>query len=200
MRWSSCKKEINEKRGEGMILQRKSCIFHVIDPQEKLMRHITDGDRVLENIGLLIQAAEILGVPVVANTQYRKGLGEYPASLANIMASTEPIDKVEFNCLASKDTSEYYTSLLPGIEHAVLMGVESHICIYQTACGLLDRDITPWVVSNGVGARNLSDHQVAIRRLENIGCPVVSAEMVVYMLLEKAGTAEFKKILPLITQ
>lgn len=188
-----CKKE------DLLSLDRSQFCLHVVDPQEKLMAHIHDADAALTQMAKIVDCAKILNIQSIASTQYEKGLGVYPKVLEEKAFWIERIDKIEFNCLASKLTAEYYDTVLQGVRVAVLIGVETHICITQTACGLLKRNILPWIVADGVSSRKKDDHKMALKYLRDMGCAVGPAETIIYKWLGKAGTAEFKSILPLIT-
>lgn len=187
------------KTKDVLFLDRSQFCLHVVDPQEKLMAHIHGADKVLDVMGQVVDCAKILGIPAVASTQYQKGLGVYPAELENKSAWMKRIDKIEFNCLASEETAGYYDAVLTDVKVAVLVGVETHICITQTACGLLKRNILPWIVADGVSSRKSEDHKAGLQYLRDLGCAVGPAETIIYKWLGKAGTPEFKGVLPLIT-
>lgn len=110
----------------------------------------------------------------------------------------EAIDKVEFSATKNEQTAEAIKGLSECVSTVVLTGLETHICIYQTAVGLMQMGKKVWIVSDAVSSRNAEDHQVALRRLEGLGASVGSSEMLIYELLEKAGTPQFKEILPFI--
>ena len=181
------------------LLTPANICLQVIDVQEKLMAKIENAERMISIVELMLQCAQVFKIPVLANTQYRKGLGPYLANLEPLIAGQECIDKVEFNAVANKATEQFITALPKRVSTMVLVGVETHICIYQTARGLVDKGLRVWIVEDGVSARKLNDHEAGLRRLQNLdGVSVGPAEMLIYELLGKAGTAEFKQILPLI--
>ena len=80
------------------------------------------------------------------------------------------------------------------------MGVETHICVYQTAIDLIDSGFSVWVVEDAVSARNVADHKTGLMRMQNIGAAIGSTEMLIYELLGQAGTSQFKEILPFIIE
>ncbi len=112
------------------------------------------------------------------------------------MTDVPRLDKTEFNALANPETLALVNNLPSDVNTAILVGVETHICIYQTAMGLLERGITPWIVADGVSSRSEVNKQLGLARLLNVGAIVGPAEMIIYELLKKAGTAEFKAVLP----
>ena len=178
------------------MLKPENCYLHIIDPQERLMKNIYAAQRVTDTIQKMVHCARILGLPIIANTQYKKGLGVYVAELEELMVGVPRPDKTEFNALANPETKELVSALPAEVNTAILVGVETHICIYQTALGLLETGITPWVVADAVSSRSEENVTHGLARLQAVGAIVGPAEMILYELLAKAGTLEFKAVLP----
>lgn len=162
------------------------------------MDQIHGADGVLDTLQRMVHCAQIIGVPLIANTQYQKGLGSYAPGLEKALQGVPRSDKMEFNAVANPETRALIRALPPTVNTAILVGVETHICIYQTAMGLLGCGLTPWIVADGVSARSLENHQLGLSRLRDIGAVVGPAEMILYELLGKAGTSTFKAVLPYI--
>lgn len=160
------------------------------------MDQIHDAERVTGTISKMVHCAKIIGVPIIANTQYKKGLGPYAASLEELMGDIPRPDKTEFNALDNSETKGLINSLPTEVNTAILVGVETHICIYQTALGLLENGLVPWVVADGVSSRTEANYCFGLARLRDIGAMVGPAEMIIYELLAKAGTSKFKDVLP----
>jgi len=180
------------------LLSPENVCLQIIDVQQSLMAKIHQADMVEETVGLMINCAKILGVPIVANTQYKKGLGPYVSSVEMLLDGAPQLDKVEFSAVAESKTAAAINGLPETVTTVILTGVETHICIYQTAVGLLAMGKEVWIVSDGVSSRNVVDHQMGIDRLLRLGVSVGPAEMLIYELLAKAGSPEFKQILPYI--
>lgn len=180
------------------LLTPDTVCLQIIDVQEKLMASIEDAASVIRTVDLMIRCAQIFKIPILANTQYVKGLGPYVANLGALVSDIQCFDKVEFNALANKATDDFLSGLPKTVTTIILVGVETHICIYQTAIGLLARGFKVWIVTDGVSARKASDHVAGLNRLQSVGAIVGPAEMLIYELLGKAGTMEFKQVLPLI--
>lgn len=178
------------------LLAPENVCLQVIDVQKSLMAKIHEAARVAATTEFMIRCAAILGIPILANSQYKKGLGPYVDNLAPLVAEVPHFDKVEFNAMANRETAAFIAGLPDRIGTIALVGVETHICIYQTAMGLLEQGKDVWIVSDGVSSRNVSDHDEGLARLQSAGAAIGSAEMLIYELLGKAGTPEFKKILP----
>ena len=160
------------------------------------MAQIHEADRVTANIARLLATARVLGLPVIANTQYKKGLGPYVEELEGLMEGLPRPDKVEFNALANGETVDLVKALPDPVDTLILAGVETHICIYQTALAALDFGLTPWVVADAVSSRSEANHELGLARLAAAGAVVGPAEMIIYELLARAGTPEFKAVLP----
>lgn len=184
----------------GQLLTAARCYLHVIDLQESLMRQIHGREQVSQVTGLMLRFAKIMGMPVIANTQYKKGLGLYVEELEPMMSEIPRPDKVEFSAYKNEETLHLVDQLPSEVDNVILVGVETHICIYQTAVGALSRGMTPWIVSDGVSSRRPEHHQDGLARLASLGANIGPAEMLIYELLGRAGTPEFKQVLPLIIE
>ncbi len=180
------------------LLHPENVCLQIIDVQQSLMSKIKGAEKVIETVALMINCAKILGLPIVANTQYKKGLGPYVAAVESLLEGIASIDKTEFNAVANSETASFVDGLPGKVDTMILVGVETHICIYQTAMGLLAKGLDVWVVTDGVSSRSIDDHRVGLRRLQSMGVCLGSLEMLVYELLGRAGSPAFKKILPFI--
>lgn len=182
------------------LLRPADCCLHIVDPQKSLMSQIYEVDRVVQVIKFMITSARTLKIPIIANTQYRKGLGPYVDELEELVGDLPRPDKVEFSAYRNKETEKLIDDLSPGVSTIIMVGVETHICIYQSAVGVLEKGLTPWIVADGVSSRSPVNHDLGLARLRELGAIVGPAEMLVYELLGKAGTAEFKELLPHIVE
>ena len=182
----------------GSLLTPEKVCLQIVDVQTSLMAKIHEADSIVSTIELMIRCAKIFKIPILANTQYVKGLGPYVAKVEELVADISHFDKVEFNAVANEATKAFLETLPKSVTTIILVGVETHICIYQTALGLLAQGFKVWVVADGVSSRNPGDHLAGIRRLQSVGVTIGPAEMLIYELLGKAGTPEFKQILPFI--
>jgi nicotinamidase-related amidase len=183
---------------KSKLLKPSECYLHIIDPQQSLMAHIHRADRVMAVIKLMLACAKVLHIPVIANTQYKKGLGEYVPDLEPLMDGIARPDKTEFSALTNEQTKALVEKLPDTVKTPILVGVETHICIYQTAMAALDMGFVPWIVADGVSSRTVENHELGLDILRSRGATVGPAEMIVYELLGKAGTPQFKEILPFI--
>lgn len=178
------------------LLQPADCYLHIIDPQENLMKEIYQVDRVVKVIKLMIECSRILDIPALANTQYKKGLGPYVEELEALVQDIPRPDKTEFGAYGNDETLEIVGSFTNKPSTVIMVGVETHICIYQSAIGVLGQGLTPWIVSDGVSSRSNENHLLGLERLRQLGAIIGPAEMIIYELLGKAGTPQFKQVLP----
>ncbi len=181
---------------KGVLLQPENCCLHIVDPQKNLMKQIYKADHVIKVITFMVACARILEIPIIANTQYRKGLGPYVEELEAILQDVPMVDKTEFGALANADTQVLLKTMPKTMNTHILVGCESHVCIYQTAMGVIEKGFIPWVVADGVSSSKKSYHELALKRLHSVGAIIGPAEMLIFELLGKADTPQFKKVLP----
>src|SRR6185437_14951963 len=143
---------------------------------------------------LLIHAAGILKIPIIATTQYAKGLGQTVSDVKALLPR-EPIDKQLFSCFGS-DVFCSVVKRLPGRRNTVLLcGMESHICVAQTALAALREGYLVHVASDAVSSRTEWNWKIGLDRMRCAGAVISSTEMIIYELLRSSGTEEFKKML-----
>lgn len=176
-------------------ISTSSILFVFIDLQKKLLDKIASAGVVINSAKILLDTARILKIPAVITTQYRKGLGDLAPEIAD-RAPGEVLDKTAFSCGA--DTAIRAEIDKHHRDWIALVGVETHICVMQTALDLLAAGKHVAIVADGVAARGELDHDLGLRRMEAAGALLVSREMLIYELVGRANSPEFKQILPLI--
>lgn len=177
-------------------LDPEQCALVVIDIQEKLLPPIFQKDQLVRNAQLLIRAAGILKIPALVSTQYAKGLGGTVPEVASLLAGTEAVDKTLFSCFGS---DAFCTSLkrLPGRRTTLLLcGMESHICVTQTALGALREGYLVHVASDAVSSRTEWNWRIGLERMRSAGSVISSTEMIIYELMRSSSSAAFKELLP----
>jgi nicotinamidase-related amidase len=177
-------------------LEAEQCALIVVDIQEKLLPPIWQKDQLIKNSQLLIRLAGILRIPAIVTTQYAKGLGAVVPEVAALLPENHPIDKVMFSCFGS----DVFCSLLkrlPGHRTTVLLcGMETHICVMQTALAALREGYLVHVASDAVSSRTESNWRIGLDRMRAAGAVISSAEMMMYELLRSSGSPAFKELLP----
>ena len=178
------------------VLLRKRAGLVVIDVQGKLLAKMEDRDGLLSNSQLLLAAAKELDVPIVVTEQYPKGIGPTDAALLQNLPSPKIIEKDTFSCFGEPTFNETLTK--SKVRHLILCGIESHVCVYQTALDGLDNGYSIFVAADAVSSRNKEHKEWALAALRQAGCTIVPTETIVFQLLERCGTSQFKALLPLI--
>lgn len=177
-------------------LDPQQCALLVVDIQENLMKVIHGREEVARNTALLIKAAKVLQVPIVATTQYVARIGEFVPVVQEELTGITPFDKLEFDCFSNEAIKAAVKKLPQPVNTLVVCGVETHICIYQTVLGALMEGYRVWVPGDAVSSRAVVNYETGLARLREIGAVVANTEMIVYEWLGKAGTPEFKALLP----
>jgi len=172
-----------------------SCLV-VVDVQGKLAQLMVDKETLFKNMRILIQAAKILEIPILWCQQVPTALGPTVPEIAELLGDEEPIDKASFSCADHEPFNAKLKAL--GHRQAVLCGIETHVCIYQTAMDLLGRNHEVAVVADAVSSRTADNKQIALARLAAEGVAVVSMEMVLFELLRTAEHPQFKAIARLV--
>jgi nicotinamidase-related amidase len=177
-------------------LEAEQCALIVVDVQEKLLPPIWQKEQLIKNAQLLIRLAGILKIPALVTTQYAKGLGNTVPEIASLLPESAPIDKVMFSCFGS----DVFCSLLkrlPGQRSTVLVcGMETHICVMQTALGALREGYVVHVASDAVSSRSEWNWRIGLDRMRAAGAVISSTEMILYELLRSSGAPAFKQLLP----
>jgi len=174
----------------------EQCTLIVIDIQEKLLPPIFQKEQLVRNAQLLIRAAGILKIPAMVSTQYAKGLGQTVPEIASLLAGTEPLDKTLFSCFGS---DAFCSSLkrLPGQRTTLLLcGMESHICVAQTALAALREGYLVHVASDAVSSRTEWNWKIGLERMRAAGAIISSTEMMIYEMMRASSSAAFKELLP----
>src|SRR6202011_4470818 len=177
-------------------LEGEQCALVVIDIQTKLLPPIFQKDQLVRNAQLLIRAAGILKIPALVSTQYAKGLGGTVPAVASLLPGTEAIDKTLFSCFSS-DVFCSALKRLPGQRNTLLLcGMESHICVTQTALGALREGYLVHVASDAVSSRSEWNWKIGLDRMRAAGAVISSTEMMVYELMRSSASPAFKEMLP----
>ena len=178
------------------LLQRGRSALAVIDMQERLMPAIADADAVTRAVGILVEAARHLEVPVIVTEQYPKGLGPTIDAVAGRLPNgAEVVSKMTFSAARNRDFEGHLQRLRAGgRDHVVLCGVESHVCVMQTAADLSVQGYGVHVVADACSSRAAANKEAALARYAALDISCLSTEMVLFEWLEAAGTPEFKAV------
>ena len=161
----------------------------VVDLQERLLPAIGENQRLVWNARRLIDAAKILGVACFATEQYPEKLGSTVEPLASMLPQRQT--KLSFSCTGCAELTANWE---PTRHRVLLCGIETHVCVAQTAFDLLSAGYRVYVPVDAVGSRYALDHETALRRMETSGVILTTSEAAMFELCQTAGTPEFKKI------
>jgi nicotinamidase-related amidase len=173
-------------------LDRGQSLLLVIDVQQRLMPAIDDGAAVIATVRRLLEAAALLEVPQLATEQNPAGLG---ATVASLPRGVPTLAKMSFDACRAPGFLE---QLPPQRRQLLLAGCEAHVCVLQTALGLLQRGFQVYVAADAVGSRSAASKAAALARLQRHGAEIVTAEMAVFEWLESAGHPRFREAVALI--
>lgn len=177
-------------------LQPQETVLLVIDVQEKLMAKIPTAPAVVRNISFLLDAAKLLGVEASATEQYPRGLGGTVAPLAERLPHRP--DKLAFSSCAVTGLVEGFRQR--GRSRVLIVGIEAHVCVLNTALDLLQAGFRVYLAADAVASRYPLDQEIALRRLEQAGAILTTAETAVFEWVGGAQHTHFKQISALVQE
>lgn len=169
----------------------------VIDIQERLHQAMEEGlkSAYVKNSGILIKTAQAFGMPILVSEQYPRGLGPTIAEVNALLGEAPKYEKLAFSCWGDEPLRTAIEAA--GRKTVIVIGIEAHVCVLQTVLDLLDAGYQPVVATDAVCSRNAADRLTAIQAMSAAGAVAYATESIAFMLLQKAGTQEFKQISPL---
>lgn len=177
------------------ILDREDTVLLIIDIQDRLVKPMKYAEKVIEKTKILISAAEELNMPIIYTEQYPKGLGNTVPELEEVLKNGERFEKVEFSAY-TEEVKKYIQST--GRKKVIISGMETHVCVFQTARDLLSDGYDVFIVGDGVCSREKENYLNGLSLMTDMGAVITNTETVIFDLLKKAGTPEFKILSKLI--
>jgi nicotinamidase-related amidase len=178
------------------MLEIQNCCLTLVDVQGKLAQLVAGRDSLFKNIQILVQAATTLDIPILWCQQVPEALGPTVPEIAELLTGQEPIDKASFSCCGDERFTAELNAL--GKEQVLLCGIETHVCVYQTAIDLMEGGLDVTIVADAVSSRTEQNRQTALTRLAAEGARISSTEMVLFELLRTARHPQFKQIAKLV--
>lgn len=175
-----------------MLIEASRSALLVVDVQERLLPSMANPDNVITGCRLLLEAAQRLSVPIVVSEQYPKGLGPTVPELESLVPEDAIAEKLHFSCVGDTSLRQRIADL--GRDQIVIGGIEAHVCVLQTALGLQQQDLTPFVVEDAVSSRSRDNRDSALARLRANHVETVTTEMVLFEWLGRAGTETFREL------
>jgi nicotinamidase-related amidase len=173
-------------------LDTEQTVLLLIDFQERLLPVMHEKEKLLKNVLKLVQGALVLEIPIVLTEQYPKGLGPTVPEIKELIPAVTPLEKICFNCA---DEQSFNKALKAQKRRQVLIaGIETHICVYQTATALERAGYETQVVADCTASRDPESRRVALERMGAAGAVATTAEMALFELLKEARGDKFKRI------
>ncbi len=179
-----------------MRILRENTIGLVIDIQERLVPAMEESEQLVENCSKLIQGLQILGLPLLVTQQYTKGLGETIDEIKSLIPDFQYIEKKDFSCYDEPVFAEKLA--LSGAKNVIICGIESHVCVLQTAIDLKAAGYNPVVAFDCVSSRSFDNIDLAAERFRYEGIMMTSMESIIFELTRSAGALGFKEISKLV--
>jgi len=178
------------------IPKRRSACLVIIDVQERFRPAIFDFGRTANNIRKLAEAFRVLGIPIIITEQNPEKLGKTIPQITNELGEFKPVAKMHFSCCGEK---EFVKALRKTkAKDVILCGLETHVCVLRTALDLMKSGRNVYLVCDAVSSRKAMDSEVAIKRLVHSGVFLTTVESIIFQLIDKAGTEEFRKIFAIV--
>jgi nicotinamidase-related amidase len=175
-----------------MLLDAARSALLVVDIQERLAPAIAESEQVVARTRILIEAARRLGVPLLVSEQYPQGLGHTVEALRPLPNDAQVIAKTAFSAAREPLFMEALRSL--DRRQLAVCGMETHVCVLQTAIDLTDQGFAVSVVADAVGSRHHARRELGLARMRQAGCGIVDSEMVVFEWLGAAGSDDFRAL------
>lgn len=171
-------------------------VLLVVDIQDKLVRAMHAREELVLRAQQLVQGARVLDVPILCTEQNPKGLGPTVPEIAAHMPAVQPISKFSFGCCACED---FMRALQATARRNVLIaGIETHVCVYQTALELIAKSYRVEVVADACSSRTVQNKQTGLEKMREAGAAVTSVETALFELLKVAEGPLFKQILSIV--
>jgi nicotinamidase-related amidase len=177
---------------DKFLLEKNDAVLVIVDIQERLAAVMSERQKVVDNCLHLIEISKLLNIPVLLNEQYPRGLGPTVSEIRDALAPYQPLEKITFSCCREGIFSERLSSA--GRKKIILAGMETHVCVLQTCIDLLRQGYVIHAVQDAICSRTDDNFRTGIEFMRDAGAVITCTETVLFQLLEKAGTEEFKTI------
>jgi len=174
------------------MLKLESTALIVIDMQTKLWNVMHEKEQLLENTQKLLKGAQLLGIPIVLTEQNPDGLGPTIPELKQLIPQVNPLPKFCFSCFQD----ESFARAILGLNRKQLLvcGIESHICVYQTAMDLLNQGFEVQIIADAVSSRAARNREITLMRMQSEGARLTTVEMLLFELLQTARSPQFREL------
>ena len=173
-------------------------VLVVVDIQEKFRDLIHGMDQLMAGTERLIRFCQQLAIPIMVTEHYPRGLGVTIPEIRNLISPFRPLEKIDFSCAGNASFNEALTAL--GRKQVILCGIETHVCIYQTAFDLLRRNRQVVVAVDATSSCSAANREIGLKRMSELGVQNMGVQMLMFEILGKAGTADFKSVSALLKE
>lgn len=174
-----------------LLEQSESCLF-LVDVQEKLSPYVLRSESIVSRCHWLLSLARELNVPIIGSEQYPNGLGKTVNPLKSYLDAESCVEKIHFSSFQEPTFQTVCQNT--NKQQFILAGIETHVCVLQSALDMHKAGFDVFVVVDAVSSRNEVDHECGLKRMQQNGIHLISAEMVFFEWLRQAGTPEFKRL------
>ncbi|MGD8343262.1 MAG: hydrolase [Desulfobacterales bacterium] len=178
------------------MLTTENSALVLIDVQGKLAQAMHDKQRFLDNAIKLVKGSRILGLPVLWTEQNPAGLGPTLPEIAELLIDRNPLGKFSFSCCGNEEFIEELKKL--NRQNMLVAGIETHVCVYQTAADLVDLNYDVQIVADAVASRTAENKQVGLEKCKQAGAGLTSTETVLFEMLKIAKGDKFKEIIKVV--
>jgi len=179
-----------------MRLTKENTVGLVVDIQERLVPAMDESESLVNNCSILIEGLQLLNIPLLVTQQYTKGLGETMEEIRSIIKNFEPIEKRDFSCCDEATVVGKLKEM--NAKNIIICGIESHVCVLQTAVDLKEAGFNPVVVMDCVSSRSVHNIDLAAERFRNEGIMMTSYESILFELTRSSAAEEFRAISKLV--
>jgi nicotinamidase-related amidase len=177
-------------------LKSQEALLLIVDIQKVMFDLCVEKNKIKKNIDALIELATNLEIPIIFTEHNAEKLGGFELSLSQKSPKSPVLNKLEFSCFGNDQIRKAITKAAK--KTIILAGIESHICIFQTGAQAIQEGFNVHTVTDAISARTSFNLNLGINRLKQAGAVITSTEMLIFELILKAGTHDFKKMLPII--
>ncbi len=177
---------------DKFFLKKDNALLVIVDIQQRLAAAMSVKDKVVTNTVHCIEAAKVLNLPLLVTEQYPKGLGRTIPEILQALPEHVPIEKIAFSCCGEQSFLDAIAAV--GRTHVILTGMETHVCVLQTCIDLLRAGYHVHAVADAICSRSKENYRVALQFMRDAGAVITCTETILFQLLEKAGSEEFRTL------
>ena len=187
---------ILEMENGNNMLELNSTILIVIDVQGKLAQLMYEKDVLFNNLQKIIKGIQVLDIPIIWNEQIPEKLGPTILEIKNLLSDMKPLAKISFSCCGNENFRKKLETL--NRKQVLVIGIETHVCVYQTVMDLLKLGYDVHVVADAVSSRTLENKQIGLEKMKELGANLTTVEMALFELLKVAEGVNFKEIIGIV--